>query len=221
MNIKKIIAVFKKELKSELKTRYAVSAILLFIFTTIIMITFATAGIKLETETASGVLWIIMFFSAMTGLAKSFISEEERGTGLLLQISTDSASVFFGKLLFNILLALVLNAFGVALFFLFNDYLSIHFFGEFLFSMFLASVGLAGATTIISALIAKGNSKNALFPVLAFPILVPLILLGIESFRYTMDGGASGGEGNFRLMLAYSGLIVSVSYLLFDFVWKE
>jgi heme exporter protein B len=70
-------------------------------------------------------------------------------------------------------------------------------------------------------LIAKGSSKNALFPVLAFPILVPLILLGIESFRYTIDGGVSGGDSNFRLMTAYAGLIVSVSFLLFDFVWKE
>lgn len=204
-----------------MKTRYAVSAILLFIFTTIIMIAFSTAGIKLETATASGILWIIMFFAAMTGLSKSFISEEERGTGFLLQISADSYSVFFGKLLFNITLSIFLNFFATALFLLFNDYISISFVWEFLLSLTLASIGLAGATTIISALIAKGSSKNALFPVLAFPILVPLILLGIESFRYTIDGGVSGGDSNFRLMTAYAGLIVSVSFLLFDFVWKE
>jgi heme exporter protein B len=162
-----------------------------------------------------------MFFAAMTGLSKSFISEEERGTGFLLQISADSYSVFFGKLLFNITLSIFLNFFATALFLLFNDYISISFVWEFLLSLTLASIGLAGATTIISALIAKGSSKNALFPVLAFPILVPLILLGIESFRYTIDGGVSGGDSNVRLMTAYAGLIVSVSFLLFDFVWKE
>ncbi len=101
--IQRSMAVLKKELLSEFRTRYAISAILLFVLTTITMVVFATSGDVLSPEVAAGVLWIVMFFGAMTGLSKSFVSEEERGTSLYLKLVADSGAIYFGKLVFNIM----------------------------------------------------------------------------------------------------------------------
>ena len=217
-----IYAVFKKDLLSEFRTRYAISAVLLFILTTITMIVFGTAHEKMSTGVAAGILWVIMFFSAMTGLSKSFVSEEERGTGFLLQLSATSIAVFFGKLLFNILLSIALNGTAIFLYFLLLNPVTVKSPEIFAWTAFLGSVGLAGATTIISAIIAKANTKNALFPALSFPILLPLIMIGIEATVVGYEGkGSASMASSFQMMIAYCGIVITASYLLFDFVWKE
>lgn len=220
--IGKISALFLKDIKSELRTRYAISSILLFVLTAVSIIVFSLAQEKISSILYAGILWILMFFSAMTGLAKAFVSEEERGTSLLLAVNTDSTTVFFGKLCFNIILSLVLNLFALILFLLFIMQEIIYAPLILLFSVISGSIGIASASTIISAIIAKANTKNALFPVLSFPILIPLIIVGIEttqaSFQLSPDINVLA---NFQLMIGYIGVIIIASYLLFDFVWKE
>lgn len=219
---KQSLAIANKEIASEFRTRYSVSAVLLFILTTVSMVVFSSASEKLSPNMAAGILWIIMFFGSMTGLAKSFVSEEERGTSLLLKISSSPASVFFGKLIFNTILSIGLNYFAVLLLFIFIDSIRVELFGEFMLVILLGSIGMSAATTIISALIAKANSKSALFPILSFPILLPMIIIGIESTQYTFDAAFNLDLAkNYMMMISYCGLLTVASYFLFDVVWND
>ncbi len=218
----RIMAVLVKELKSEFRTRYAISAVLLFVLTTITMIIFSTAGEFIAPTTAAGILWVIMFFASMTGLSKVFVSEEERGTYILLQLTCTSYSIYFGKLLFNIILSISLNFFAVALFFLFLGDIVIRNHAVFISTVFMGSISIASATTIISALIAKANTKNALFPVLSFPILLPIIILGVGLTKMSFEGtDFVDSAKDLQMMVAYSGLMIIASYYLFDFVNKD
>lgn len=220
--VNSIKAVFVKDVKSELRTRYAISSFFLFVVTTISILVFSTAGVDFDTSVAAGLIWVIMFFGAMTGLGRSFISEEERGTVLQLKLSSSSTGVFFGKLVFNSILSVFLNSFAVVLFYLMFNKIKLNSTGLFAVSYLLGSIGIAAASTIISAIIAKANTKGALFPILSFPILLPLMLFGIESTRMAMDGATfTQVQNNFQLMIAYSGIVIVVSYILFDFLWKE
>ncbi len=222
LQVARISALFLKDIKSELRTRYAVSSILLFVLTAVSIIVFSLAQEKISHFLYAGILWILMFFSAMTGLAKAFVSEEERGTSMLLAINTNSTTVFFGKLIFNIMMSLVLNLFALALFLLFIMQDTIHHPLILVFSVITGSIGIASASTIISAIIAKANTKNALFPVLSFPVLIPLIIIGIETTQSSFQLNSNINIlANFQLMLGYTGAIIITSYLLFDFVWKE
>ena len=222
INIKKFLAVFMKDIRSEFRTRYSISAITLFILTTIVMIAFSITSTKVNAELTAGLLWVILFFGAMTGLSKSFVSEEERQTSFLLKITSNSASVYFGKLFFNIVLCLTLNIVSVMLFFLFIGYVGISSFGVFAMSILLGSLGIASGTTIISAIIARANTKGALFPVLSFPILLPLIILGIELTKASFEGVSfANAQNNLMLIIAYCGILITVSYLFFDYVWED
>ena len=220
--VSQFIYIFLKDLKSEVRTRYSLSAFILFIVTTVTIIVFSTAGETLSSGISSGILWVILFFGAMTGLAKGFVSEEERGTSLLLKLSATPTSVYFGKLLYNILMSLVLNTFATLLFVIFNTSLTIKMPFEFVLSIFWGSIGIAAASTIISAIIARANTRGALFPVLSFPVLLPLIVVGVDVTKITLEGSnLSGGIGNFPLMIAYCGIIIPVSFILFEHVWRD
>ncbi|MFC2129823.1 heme exporter protein CcmB [Bacteroidota bacterium] len=221
-NIIRIKAVFLKDLKSEFRTRYGISAISLFILTSITMLVFSTGQEKMTAALHSGLLWVIMFFSSMTGLSKGFVREEERQTSLLLKIASRPGAIYFGKLFYNILFSITLNLLAVILFLLFFGSIAIEAPFAFVIIILLGSLGIGSATTIISAIISKAGIKNSLFTVLSFPILLPLIMVVIEGTTMSFEGvEISQLTNSFQILLAYSGVLIPVSYIVFDMIWED
>lgn len=216
------LAIFRRDLRSELRTRYAVNALLMFVVVTIAVMMFSLAGETLEPATLSGLLWVVMFFAAMSGLSRSFVAEEERGTGMALQLLAAPSSILLGKLLFNLVLVLALDTFIILLFLLVMPGFAPRQPGLFWLVMLLGGVGSAAATTIIAAIIAKANTRGTLFPVLSFPVLLPLLMAGIEATKIAVEGRTWGGVWpDLQMLGSYIVVVVTVSFLLFDFVWKE
>jgi heme exporter protein B len=215
-------SVLVKDLKSEFRTRYGMSAISLFILTSITMLIFSTGQERLSDYLYAGLLWIIMFFGSMTGLAKVFVYEEERQTSMLLKITSGAGFIYFGKLIYNILFSICINIFAVLLFLIFFGDLTVKSPIIFLFLILLGSIGIGATTTIIAAIISKAGVKNSLFTVLSFPVLLPLIIIGIESTADSFEGTSfSELSANFQLLLAYSGILIPLSYILFDMIWED
>lgn len=215
-------AVFLKDWHSELRTRYAISALGMFVVTTISMILFSLAGEQASPEVLAGMLWVVIFFAAMSGLARTFVMEEERGTAMTLQMQSPASAVYFGKLLFNLLLGAGLTLLTVILYSLLIDGFIIRAPGIFIAGVALGSIGLAAASTIIAAIIARANTKGTLYPVLSFPILLPLLMTAIRTTRMASEGtswGDAGGE--FQVLISYIVVVITTSYLLFEYIWKD
>ena len=89
-------------------------------------------------------------------------------------------------------------------------------------TVLLGSLGFAAAVTIIAAIIAKANTKGTLYPVLSFPILIPLLLTVMKATARALDGEIFlAALGEFQVLLSYVMVMTAGSYLLFDYVWKE
>jgi heme exporter protein B len=220
--IRQAFAVFHKDLSSELRTRYAINALLMFVVVTLAVIMFSLVGETLSPGALTGMLWVVMFFAAMSGLSRSFVAEEERGTTMTLQLLAAPVAVYLGKLLFNLVLVMVLNLFIIALFLLTMDQFIVQQYGLFWLVMLLGSLGMASATTIIAAIIAKANTKGTLFPVLSFPVLLPLLMAGINATKIAVEGESwTTVWPDLQLLGSYIVVITTVSFLLFDFVWKD
>ena len=74
----KAYSLFKKDWQSELRTRYAINALAMFILVTISVIMFSIGNEKITEYLTGWLLWVVIFFSAMSGLSRAFVSEEER-----------------------------------------------------------------------------------------------------------------------------------------------
>jgi len=217
-----IIALLEKDLKSEYRLRYSLTAIFLFVLISASIIIFCTKNIDINTDTFAGLLWVVMFFGSMAGLSKSFVSEEERGTAVFLKLMAKPSAIYFGKLLFNSILCILINFISLFILFLFIGGVKANSFGLLIIVIILSSIGLASTSTIISAIIAKASSKNALFPVLSAPALMPLVITGVESTVMALDGCPLNEiKNNLIIMLGFSGAVVAVSYILFDIIWEE
>jgi heme exporter protein B len=215
-------AVFLKDWHSELRTRYAISALGMFVITTISIILFSLGGEGASQDALAGMLWVVIFFAAMSGLSRTFVMEEERGTAMTLQLQATPSAVLFGKLLFNLVLGTGLTLLTVLLYALLINGFVIRTFSIFIVAVLLGSIGLAAASTIIAAIIARANTKGTLYPVLSFPILLPLLVTVINATRLAAEGapwGAAGGE--FQILISYIVVVVTISWLLFDYIWKD
>jgi heme exporter protein B len=220
--LRSVTAIFLKDLRSELRTRYAVSALVMFVVTTIAIIMFSLGQEAAPAEVLSGMLWVVIFFGAMSGLSRTFVMEEERGTAMTLQLLAPPSAVYFGKLLFNIVLVIALNVFTVLLYLFLISGFVIHSAGVFVLTIALGSLGFASAATVIAAIIARANTKGTLYPVLSFPIVLPLLITVIDATRSATEGvPLEEAGGVFQFLISYIVVLTTLSYLLFEYIWKD
>lgn len=193
----------------------------MFVVITISIIKFSIGDDKVDDSILSGLFWIVIFFSAISGLARVFIKEEETGTSMALKLAAGPTEIFLGKLLFNFVLTFSLNIVIFFLFYLITG-IKINNFGAFFLSVILGNFGIVAASTIIAAIIAKANSKGTLYPVLAFPVLLPLLLTLIDSTKLASEGAPlTELIGDFQILISYSVVITVISIFLFKFVWED
>ena len=110
-------AVLIKDITSEFRTRYAINALVMFSLVTLTVVSIAIGRSNLNYDLAAAFLWVIIFFSAISGLGQSFIKEEEARTIYALRLYANPLAVFAGKFIFNSLLLLFLELIFVPLFF--------------------------------------------------------------------------------------------------------
>ncbi|HBZ01304.1 MAG TPA: hypothetical protein DEO84_08310, partial [candidate division Zixibacteria bacterium] len=85
-SVSKSLAVFFKDIKSELRTRYAINAILMFAVVTVFAVSWAVGGAGLSPILQASLLWIVIYFSSLSGLSQSFVKEEESRTAIALKL---------------------------------------------------------------------------------------------------------------------------------------
>ncbi|HLP16176.1 MAG TPA: heme exporter protein CcmB [Bacteroidota bacterium] len=220
--IRSAYVLVEKEIRSEFRTRYALNALMMFVITTLSIILFSFGGETVPTDVLCGLLWIVIFFSAMSGLSRTFVAEEERGTVMTLQLMTHSSTVLTGKLVYNCLLALALNLFiGLAYQIIVPDF-TVRTQSIYWTTIVLGSLGLAVASTLLAAIIAKANTKGTLYPVLAFPILLPILLTAIKATKQAADGAFFAEVlQEFQIMLAFAVAYVALSTVVFEYIWND
>ncbi|MGA2668505.1 MAG: heme exporter protein CcmB [Ignavibacteria bacterium] len=219
--LRQALAICMKDFRSEIRTRYSINGLIMFIIVTISIIKFSLGEEKLSNELQAGLLWIIIFFSNSSGLSRVFVAEEDRGTSFVLKLTANSRAVLLGKLIFNSALSFIINFVVVFLFLVTMD-MTVNSTGLFIAVVIIGNFGLTAVMTIIAALISKSNSKGTLYPVLSFPLLLPLLLTVINATWMSFEGTSFGEvSAEFQILVSYTIVVLTASFLLFDLVWND
>jgi heme exporter protein B len=214
-------AICVKDLRAEFRTRYALGAIGLFAVTTLTVISFALGPYGLEQELLVALFWVVLFFSAMAGLARTFVHEEETRTAPALRLAAAPGAVYLGKFLFNLILLLLLEVLVVPLFVVMMG-LEVEHAGFFFLILALGDLGLAAVTTVIAAIVAQASARGALFTVLAFPLLLPLLISSIQGSRLTLTGeNLAEIWPHLQVLTAYAVAMITISLMIFPLIWAE
>jgi heme exporter protein B len=174
-------------------------------------------GTLLRAQLLSSFLWIVLFFSAMAGLPRTFVKEEEMRTAAALRLAARPGAVFAGKLLFNVVLVLTVTAAVLPLFLiLFTP--GVADWTSFILHLLVGSIGMAGTATILGAMVARAGGKSYLMLPLAFPILLPLLVLVINGTTAALYGK---GGNQLVALVSYLVAMVTLSAMLFEKVWSD
>ncbi|MGQ9510377.1 MAG: heme exporter protein CcmB [Thermaceae bacterium] len=172
-------------------------------------------------EAAPGALWVGMAFAGSLLATRAFGLEVENGTlDDLLLFPGSREWIYFGKLLFQMILLLVLGVVGLlvaaGLF-----YLPLDRFFPLLFTLFLGSLGYASVATFYAGLLSRLRGRDILLPLLLFSLEVPVVLAAVRATEGLLSGLPLGEVSVWwQLLLVFDLVYVTASALLFPWVME-
>ncbi len=207
-----------KDFRIEFRRRFALNIALSFAAITTLAVSLTAGGVRLAAQTQAMLFWIILFFSAMNGLAHVFTREEEEGTALFLRVTSPAAAVYTAKLLFNIAVIFIIAAVISPLYAFFLN-VEVASPSAFAAATCAGCLAIASSTTVLAAIVAKAGSRGSLFTIISFPVVLPPLWIAIGATRAAIAGNTVA-EG-VVFLLAFSGALIAVSYMLFGHIWIE
>jgi heme exporter protein B len=217
------LAVAGKDLRIELRGRYAVGAI--FPFAGTLLIAFGLAlgpGRTLLQQVAPGLLWLAVLFASVLAFRQSYQSEGEDGAleGLVLA-PIDRAAVFLGKaaavLVELLALEVVVLLMVAALFDLPLGHAPLVLAGAFA----LGTMGLAAVGSLFGVLTESPRAREAVFPLLVLPLATPVIVAGVKATELVTTGRAGQAGQWLGLLGAFDVVVIGVGTLVFGALLED
>lgn len=214
------LAVFQKDMRLEIRNRFGINTVLMFLAATLFILLFSIRNERLTEGLTASLIWLVLVFTAVIALGRAFIAEAEQQTMLLLQIHAKPTAVYSGKLLFNFLFIWISTLIAATLFCVLTN--SSPTWSMLFTILTLGALGLSGTTTLLSAIIAKAGNKGALLAVLALPLLFPLLLPAVAATKGALlDVSWRMIQDELVTLLSFAGTVITASVLLFEYVWND
>lgn len=212
------ISLVKKDILLELRQKYALYGVLLYIVSTVFVINLMIS--KPEEKIWNALFWVVQLFVAVNAIAKSFM-QENRGRLLYFYSLVHPRNFIIAKLLYNIILMSVMTLITIlcCIMFLGNPVTS---FWYFLAVTMLGGISLSLLFTMLAAIAAQANQNAALMAIMGFPLMLPLLMLLSNIAKSAFITVFQPGLPRMFLMLGSMDiLIIALSLILFPFLWKD
>jgi heme exporter protein B len=219
------VALVRKELLLEWRTKESVPAMALFSLTTFVIFHFALDRSSLEGDLAAGVLWATLLFAAMLGINRLFVAEREQGgfeAFLLAPVDRTTLLLAKATALFCYLAAVELVAVPAFAVLLLGPSPG-PAFPELIGVLVLANAGIAAVGTLASALAIQTRARDLIAPLVALPLLVPVVIAGARATSpLLLEAGADPLPGKWLAVLAlYDVVFALLAYAVFDYLLED
>ena len=187
--MKPTMAVLRKDLQLAWRDRSGWLSALAFAAISILVYSFAfdlaTADVR---PLMPGLLWTTFLFVGIFASGQSFQREADAGTfDAMLVAPVSPATIYISKVITNLIALLLIElALLVLGTMLFNITL---FTGELILVVAIGTIGYVSLMTLLSTIGTRARSRAVLLPVLALPLLIPLLIAGVRA-----TGGALGEQ---------------------------
>ncbi len=219
---RKVGAITAKDVRAEIRAKESLSVMIAFSLLAVLVFGLAfDLRVPEATMVVPGVLWVVMLYSGVLGLNRSFGAEVDRGTlAALLLAPVDRSAIYFGKFLghlcFMLINAAVVLPFALVIFdvALLQPWI--------LLGVLLGTVGYTAVGMLFAALAASSRARESLLPIMLLPVMVPVFMAGVALTGAVLDGRAFEDFQRWLwVMVIYDILFLTVSYLVFDLIWEE
>jgi heme exporter protein B len=220
-----VAALIRKDLQLERRSFESVPAMLMFSISTFVLFHFGLDRGSLAGDLAAGVLWVTLLLAAVLGMNRLFVAEREQGgfDGFLLA-PVDRTAMYVAKaaVLFGFLVLVELVAVPAFVVLLLEPGIG-QALPELLAVLVLADAGIAVVGTLVGALGVQTRARDLIIPLMALPLLVPVVIAAAEATAPLLE---AGGAGDFRVrwlgvLALYDAVFGLLAYAVFDFLLEE
>jgi heme exporter protein B len=218
MYLYRIAYLVRKEAMLEWRQRSTLSGMLVYVLGASFIVYYAFKG-NITFQVWASVFWIIILFSAINALGRSFHHEANEQYYYLRSLVPPSALII-SKLIYNALLIFLLEVvifiemqlfFGIAM-----DDTPVFFL-----TLFLGGMGISNLFTLFSTITAK-TGNLVLLSVLGFPIILPLLLLILRLTGLSdVEMMADDRWLNVAAVAVLDVITFVLALVLFPYLWKE
>lgn len=219
MNVLKEIGwLLRKEVMLEWRTKYAISGILLYVFSTIFIV--YTSFIQVAPNVWNALFWIIMLFASVNAIVKSFV-QENSDRQLYYYSLVNPVAVILSKIIYNIGLLILLSLLSwLAFSFVAGN--PVRDYQQFFLALLLGSIAFSITFTFIAAISGKADNSATLMAILSFPLIIPVLLTLIK-----LSANALGlmndteTDTDILILLAIDLILLGMTFLLYPFLWRD
>jgi heme exporter protein B len=169
---------------------------------------------------SAGMFWVALLFAGTVGVSRTFIIEEEQGTGDLLRLWAQPSPVFWGKTFYNFGLILIVALIVLPLFALFLG-VAIENWPLLICAILSGSITLSFAIGLCGAFVSRSNSRAALAGVISIPVLLPVVLLGVGALRIAFGEPGTAGWTSVYGLIGLGIAFAAIGPNLFAAIWKQ
>lgn len=220
--VRTAVAIAGKDLRIEVRGRYAAGAVLPFAATLLLAGGLSMGpGRTLLQEVAPGLLWLAVLFASVLSFRRAYESEGEDGAleGLVLA-PIDKASVFLGKAAAVTVQLVALEAIVLLLTAALFD-LSFADPALLAGAFVLGTVGLAAVGSLFGVMSEAARTREAVFPLLVLPLATPVLLAGTK-LTSLAAGAPGGGAGSWLgLLVAFDVVFLATGTLVFGYLLED
>ncbi len=214
----RILTLVTTEARIELRERYALSGILLYVLSASFIV--FSIWRQLPPKEWGLTFWIIFLFSALMAVLKSFGRESESRYFYYYTLY-HPLQLFIAKVFYNLLLLLfIFLVLWFVLFVMAGDHIIRK--GWFLTTGLLACTGLSFLLTLITSIAIKTQQNASLTSVMALPLMIPLLINILRLTAYAAGTTPDDNPWNeLTLLASIISLVVGLSLWLFPYLWRS
>lgn len=214
----RIMTLIATEARIELRERYALSGILLYVLSAAFIV--FSIWKELPPKEWGLTFWVIFLFCSLMAVLKTFGRESE-GRYFYFYTLYHPLELFLAKAIYNLglLFFIFLILWGTLTLMAGNQIIR---FSWFLITGGLASLGLAFLLTLITSIAIKTQQSASLTSILALPLMIPLLLNMLRLTAYATGITPDDNPWNeFSMLSGIISLVVGLSLWLFPYLWRS
>jgi heme exporter protein B len=227
VGLRQFMAILRKDLIRELRTREMLISMILFVLLAMVIFHYAFTvkeGADL-TYFTGGMLWVTFIFAMLLGLNRSFAQEkDERCLDGLLLCPVDRVTIFLAKTAGNLIFLLIVQVVAVPVFTLFfvqRSYVADLL--PFVVVLLLADVGICALGTLLATISMNTRSRDLLLPIIFLPLIVPVLIAatGATTLIFAECAGLGGLLARVLFLLGFDVVFIVAAYGTYDFAIGE
>ncbi len=217
-----VLAIARKDLLSELRTKDGVNASVSFALVILLIFSFAFEPTADETRAiAGGLLWIAFAFAGALLLNRSFAREIPNDClDVLVASPVPGWALFLGKTLASFLLLLGIELICLPVFGIFFDVHWLKFLWPLMLIIVLGTWALTVLGVSFGALTVNIRLRELMLPLLLYPVLSPALLAAMRLTTAVLAGETFTGDNVpwLRLLVGFDVIFTALAVALIEFV---